>query len=143
MLTSSIISSTDARRGWSSVVDSVLREKPAFIRRTRDYIFLSDLAVLESLLQAYTFSAAKFIEEDGSITLSLDQMDLVENAGSEQDALRNLSSAVLEYAEDYYNEFAYWSRGDRKSHIPYVIKALILNDPEKIGGLIECRHGEI
>ena len=138
-----IINSTDARRDWSSVVDSVLREKPAFIKRTRDYVFLSDLSILESLLQAYTFSAVEFVEADGSITLSLDQIDLVENAPSEQDALRNLSFAVLEYAEDYYREFAYWSRGERKTHIPYVIKALILNDPEKIGGLIDCRHGGI
>ena len=143
MFKSSVISSTDARRDWSAVVDSVLREKPAFIKRTRDYVFLSDLSILESLLQAYTLSAVKFIEEDGSVTLSLDQLDLVENAPSEQDALKNLSSAVLEYAQDYYREFAYWSRGDRKFHIPYVLKALILNDPEKIGGLIECRHGGI
>ena len=143
MFISSVISSTDARRDWSSVLDSVLRDKPTFIKRTRDYMFLSDLSILELLLQAYTFSAIRLVEEDGSVTISLDQLDLVENAPSEQDALRNLSAAILEYAEDYYREFAYWSRGDRKAHIPYVIKALILNDPEKIGGLIECRHGKI
>ena len=143
MIASNVISSTDVRRDWSSVVDSVLREKPAFIKRTRDYMFLSDLSVLESLLEVYTFSAVRFVEEDGSVTLSLDQIDLAENAPSEQDALKQLSLAILEYAEDYYNEFAYWSRGDRRLHIPYVLKALILNDVQKIGGLIECRHGGI
>ena len=143
MFISNVISSTDARRDWSSLVDSVLREKPVFIKRTRDYMFLSDLPILESLLQAYTLSAVKYVEDDGSVTLSLDQLDLVENAPTEQDALKNLSSAILEYAEDYYREFAYWSRGDRKLHIPYVLRALILNDTQKIGGLIKCRHGGI
>ena len=143
MLTSNVINATDARRDWSSVVDSVLRDKPTFIKRTRDYVFLSDISILESLLQAYSFTAVRFVEEDGSITLSLDQLDLVENAPSEQEALTNLSLAILDYAEDYYDEFAYWSRGDRKAHIPYVIKALILDDPAAIGRLVECRHGEI
>ena len=143
MLTSATISSTDVRRDWSSVLDSVLREKPTFIKRTRDYVFLSDMSILESLLQAYTYSAVKYVEDDGSITISLDQLDLAENAPSEQEALMNLSSAILNYAEDYYSEFSYWSRGDRKLHIPYVLKALILNDSSKIGGIIECRHGGI
>ena len=143
MIASSVINSTDARREWSSVVDSVLREKPKFIKRTRDYMFLSDLPILESLLQAYELSAVRLLEDDGSVTLSLDQLDLIENAPTEQDALNCLASAILEYAEEYYSDFAYWSRGDRKSHIPYVLKALILNDTQKIGGLIECRHGGI
>ena len=143
MLTSSVISASDARRDWSSVFDSVLREKPAFIKRTRDYVFLSDLSILESLLSAYTLSAVKCVEDNGSITLSLDQIDLIENGPTEQEAMENLSSAILDYATDYYNEFVYWSRGDRKSHIPFVLKVLILNDIKKIGGLIECRHGGI
>ena len=137
------ISSTDVRRDWSKVIDTVIREKPAFIKRTRDELFLSNINVLLSLLEAYEFTATKYIEDDGSITLSSDSIDLVENAKSESEAILQLSKSILEYANDYYNDFSYWSRGNRASHIPYVLKALIINDPHKIGGLLKCHPGEI
>ena len=136
------ISATQARNEWSTMIDSVIREKPKFIKRTRDYMFLSDIGIIENLLTAYTFHAEIFSEDDGSITLSLDEIDLVENGPNQHDTLLKLSAAILEYAKDYYEDFSYWSKGSRKLHIPYVLKALILNDPQKIGGFIQCRHGE-
>ena len=136
------MNATQARSEWSTVVDTVIREKPQFIRRTRDYMMLSNLDTLESLLAAYSFHAVASVEDDGSVTLSLDEIDLVENGVDEHEAHLKLAKAILEYAEDYYKDFSYWSRGNRKAHLPYVFKALILNDVEKIGGLIECRRGE-
>ena len=136
------INATQARNEWSTVVDTVIREKPQFIKRTRDYMVLSNLDTLEILLAAYTFHADVFIETDGSVTMSLEEIDLVENGADEDEARHNLAKAILEYAEDYYSDFAYWARGDRKVHLPYVFKALILNDVKKIGGLIKCRHGK-
>ena len=137
------INATTARNEWSSLVESVIREKPAFIKRTRDYLFLSDMNVLENILSAYSFHAETLIEDDGSVTISLDEIDLVENAPDMQSAISRLASAILEYSEDYYNEFAYWSRGNRKLHIPYVFKALILGNVDKIEGSIKCRRGKI
>ncbi|MCL2175353.1 MAG: hypothetical protein FWB73_04830 [Treponema sp.] len=136
------INATKVRNEWSAVVESVIREKPAFIKKTRDYLFLSDIDVLEKILAAYTFHAKITPENDGSVTLSLDEIGLVENAPDLPCAVSALSRAILEYAEDFYNEFAYWSRGNGQLHIPYVLKALILNDINKIGELIKCRHGK-
>jgi len=137
-----ILNATQVRNEWSEVIDSVIRDKPKFIKRTRDYLFLSDMSILESILSAYRFHAEIITEDDGSSTISLDEIDLVENAKDKQSAVHRLADAILEYAEDYYSDFAYWARGNRKAHLPYVLKALTLNDPVKIGGLIECRHGE-
>jgi len=136
------INATTARNEWSSLVESVIREKPAIIKRTRDYLFFSNMNVLENILAAYSFNAQTLIENDGSVTISLDEFDLVENASDIQSAIFKLSKAILEYSEDYYKEFAFWSRGDRKAHIPYVFKALILSDVNKIGSLIKCRRGK-
>jgi hypothetical protein len=136
------MNATQARNEWSSVVDTVIREKPQFIKRTRDYMILSNIDTFESFLAAYSFHAKVFAEDDGSVTLSLDEIDLAENGVDEHEAKIKLAKAIHEYAEDYYDDFAYWSRGNRKAHLPYVFRALILNDVEKIGGLIECRHGE-
>lgn len=136
-----VLSATDVRNEWSAVVDSVIRDKPKFIKRTRDYLFLTDITILESLLSAYTFTAEAFIETDGSVTLSLHEIDLVENAADLHGATAKLAGAILEYAEDYYHDFTFWARGAGKAHIPYVLRALILNDPNVIGGMIECRPG--
>jgi len=136
------ISATKARNEWSTVVDTTIREKPQFIKRTRDQMFLADINLLLELLSIYTFSAKVYEEDNGTITISLNEIDLVENGKDKQDALNKLAASILEYAEDYYNDFQYWARGNRSAHKPYVFKALILNDIEKIGGLIECHHGK-
>jgi hypothetical protein len=139
------INATDVRNDWSAVVDSVLREKPKFIKRTRDYMLLCDLKVIESLLEAYKFTAEEFTEGDGSVTLSLNEIDLIENGKDKQEALLNLSKGILEYAEEYYGLFFdEWSSSpNRRVHLPYVFKALIKGDAKSIGEVIECRPGKI
>ena len=137
------MNATQVRNEWSTVVDSVIREKPQFIKRTRDYMFLTDFGVLENLLSAYTFHAESFFEEDGTVTVALDEIELAENGANEREALQKLTCAILEYSEDFYNDFTYWAKGSKVAHIPYVFKVLMLNDAEKIGGLIKCRRGKI
>lgn len=134
---------TDVRKEWSSVLDAVIREKPQFIRRTRDYLFLTDVKLLDSLLSLYAFTADEYRESNGSVTLSLNELDLVENGADEADAKLKLARAILDYAEDFYGEFDLWSSApNRKAHIPYVFKALLLNDAQKMGDLIQCRPGK-
>ena len=138
------ISATDARRDWSQVFDSVVRDKPQFIRRTRDNVLMANLNFFKDILDVYTFTAQKYIEEDNSITLSLNEIDLLENGATENEAKLKLAADILEYAEEFYNEFNYWSVApNRKKHIPYVLKALILQDINKIGDLIQCQSGKI
>lgn len=138
------LNATDVRKDWSEVVDKVVREKPLFMKRTRDYLMLSDLDFMQSLLDAYHFTAQKETEDDGSVTLSLNELDLVENGKTEDEAKRKLAKSILEYSESFYQDFHYWSTApNRKAHIPYVFKALILGDAEKIGELITiCQNGK-
>lgn len=136
------MNATDVRKDWSLVIDKAIREKPQFFKRTRDYMMLSDINFLEELLAGYRFTAEKIIEKDKTVTLSLNEIDLVENAESEELTKLKLAESILEYAEDYYNEFTYWSTSpNRKGHIPYVFKALVLDDINKIGEIIECQSG--
>ena len=71
------LNATDVRKEWSLVIDNVVREKPQFIRRTRDYMMLADIDFLKILLEPYIFNATILTEDDGSITLELDEIDLV------------------------------------------------------------------
>ena len=88
---------TAIRKEWSAACDSVIHNKPKFIKRTRDRMWFSNLETMEEILKAYKFTAEKFIEEDGSVTLSLCAIDLVENGANEQEARLNLGNAILEY----------------------------------------------
>jgi hypothetical protein len=93
-------------------------------------------------LDEYTFSAKIFIEKDKSITLSLNEIDLIENALNEQEARALMGNSIIEYAKEYFTEFCVWGEAvNRKRHLPYVFKALLINDSQKIGDSILCRLG--
>lgn len=98
---------------------------------------------MQEILDVYTFTAERFTEPDGSVTLSLNEIDLVENALTEKDARLLLGKAILEYAMEYYNEYQIYSKApNRKAHIPYVFKALLTDNGEKLGEDIICRDGK-
>lgn len=134
---------TAVRKEWSAACDSVIHNKPKFIKRTRDRMWFSNLETMEEILKAYKFTAERFIEEDGSITLGLCEIDIIESGADEQEARLKLGNAILEYATDYYNEYELYSHApNRKHHIPYIFKALIMDNPKQIGDEVECHAGE-
>lgn len=134
---------TEVRKEWSRVVDEVVRNKPKFIKRTRDKMWFSNIDTMSAILSAYSFSAEKFVEPDGSVTLSLNEIDLIENAPDEQKARQELAKAIMDYSMDYYDDYAYWSTStNRKQHIPYIFKALIMDDVNELGESIICHDGK-
>ena len=137
------LNATDVRKDWSAFVDTTVRVKPQFFKRTRDYLFMSDLRFMEDLVHGYSYTANLMEEEDGSVTLELNEIDLVENGKDETEARDKLAAAILEYSEDYYNDFSYWSSApNRKEQLPYVFKALSIGDTQKIGESIVCQAGK-
>ena len=137
------INATEVRKEWSSVVDGVIRERPILIKRTRDKIWLSDVQTMADILNAYQFTAERFVEDDASITLSLNEMDLIENAATETEARLLLAQSIAEYAAEYYEHYAVYSKApNRKAHIPYVFKALLAENIQLLGESILCRDGK-
>ena len=138
-----ILSATDVRKEWSSVVDGIVRERPVLVKRTRDKIWLSDVETMAEILNAYQFTAEKFVEDDQTITLSLNEIDLVENAATENEARMVLAETIMEYATEYYEHYAVYSKApNRKAHIPYVFKALLTENIQTLGESILCRDGK-
>lgn len=143
MLDMITVSATDARKEWSSYVDQVVRERPLCVKRTRDRIWLTNLETMKELLKAYRFTAERYIEPDDSVTLSLNEIDLIENAPTEQEARLRMGRTILEYALEYYNNYALYSHApNRRSHVPYVFKALISDDADALGEEILCLDGK-
>ena len=138
------MSSSDVRKEWSSVIDSVVRRKPVFIKRTRDRMILCSDETMAQIVGDITFDAEQYTEEDGSVTLSLDAPDLAANGEDLQAAKAKLARDIVEYAEEYYQEFELYSRApNRRGHLPFVIKALIAKSPEELEDAIVCRDGRI
>lgn len=137
------LTASEARKEWSQLIDNVVREKPQFVKRTRDSILITDFNLMKDILDVYQFTANEYIEDDNTVTLSLNEIDLVENGSSEEEARMKLAQEILTYAYDYYESYQSWSVSpNRRQHIPYVLKALILRDINQIGESIECRVGK-
>ena len=136
------MNATDVRKEWSTVIDDVIREHPVFIQRTRDKMVLSSVETIAALLDGYRLTATRLKEEDGSVTLSLNEIDLIENAPDEAGARRLLAASIMEYATEYYENYALYSNApNRKAHIPYVLKALLAEDITALEESIVCRSG--
>ena len=129
------------RKNWSTTIDSVVHERPAFITRTHDKVVMADYQLMDEILDGYKFHLTLEKETDGSITGYLEELQLVENGATRDDCIRKMIAGMVDYAEDYYSEFSYWSKApNRISHIPYVLKLLISND-DKIMEDIICQDG--
>jgi len=137
------INATDVRKDWGRFIDSVVRNKPKFIKRSRDYIFAASIDMLNEMLKEYTLTATVYEEENGTITAELEEIDIAANGSTEEEALDILASDLQEYAEEYYNEFEYWySAPNRKAHLPYVLKVLLQDETEDILSMIKCQTGK-
>ena len=133
---------SEVRKNWSSTIDSVVRERPAFINRTHDSVAIIDANLLRELLKDYKYHVIVESEDDGSVTGFVDELQLAENAPNKQELINTMISSMKDYAIDYYTEFGYWSKAsNRMSHIPYVLK-LLISDDEKIAGDIICQSGK-
>ena len=137
------IPSSEVRKEWSSVMDTVIREKPVFIKRTRDSMMLSATETIWQLISGVKFTADMYREADGSVTLSARDMDIIVNGADEAAARKALVRDITEYAEEYYQEFErYYYAPNRRAHLPYVIKALVAQSPEELEGEVVCQAGK-
>lgn len=135
--------SSEVRKGWSGVMDSVIRKRPAFIRRTKDYMMLSSTDTIYELVSGVTYIANEYCEDDGTITLSLRDMDIVANGPDISSAKKLLVQNILEYAEEYYSSYeVYYASPNRKRHLPYIMKALTAKNPEELEDAVLCHPGE-
>jgi len=138
------VSATDVRKNWSSVCDDVARNRPVFVKRTRDEMVMASTEDMKNILEGLRYHVDIYMEADGSVTAALREIDLAENGSDKETACTLLSEAILEYAEEYYSEFqTYRNAPNRRAHLPYVIKAILLREPASIKEEMVCRNGKI
>ena len=83
------------------------------------------------------YQVTVYTEDDGSITLSMDDMDLAVNAPSKEAAIKALCRDMVEYAEEYRKEFAVYSAApNRAAHAPLVEEILTATPQELRDALV-------
>jgi hypothetical protein len=131
-----VMSATEVRKDWSTWVDKVVREKPLLVKRTHDYFVGISVEHLNQLLGPYKFEMEVETETDGSLVVSLKGFDLIVTAQTLDEARQTMAHELLEYAQDYFNEFDLFYRApNRQEHFPYLLRILLLNNTEEIESL--------
>ncbi|HBQ25519.1 MAG TPA: hypothetical protein DD791_03915 [Syntrophomonas sp.] len=133
------INATEVRNNFSFYIDTVIREKPIAVKRNRDVLLVFSDQIVKDLVRDLTFQAV-FTHEDGTIVGTIDGFDLVVEGKSEQEVIRKLAEDLLEYAQDYVNDFKlFYNAPNRKSHYPYVLKVLLASAIDEIIGFINAK----
>lgn len=128
----------DFRHNLSKELTFITHNKPITVTRNTDKIFLSNISLIEELLNHIKFTFGKVKEDDGSYTIWLNEIDLVDNAETLEKAIKEIAKQLLEYSEEYYNDFDTWHNAkNRKHHYPYVVKVLLKDNLDDIINLLE------
>lgn len=136
------VNATDVRKNWSTYLDNV-RSKPVFIKRTHDFSALMDIDLLKLALSYVPVTYSKLIDEDGSIVISSNDMDVVSTGKNEQEALSNFANDLFEYAQEFYDEFEFWSSApNRAKHVPMVLKILTSDSLQEVEEMLICQNGQ-
>ena len=115
------ISATDVRKNWSQFNDDIVREGPRFVRRNRDEWAALSSEHLQAAFDHLPISAITYYEEDGTITMTLKEIDIVENADSIEDVIDLIADSLIDYAQEYMDSFSkYYNSANRKAHFVHL-----------------------
>lgn len=136
------VNATDVRKNWSTYLDNV-RNKPVFIKRTHDFSALMDIKSLKLALSYVPITYSKVTDKDGSIVISSNDMDIISTGKNAKEALSNFTNDLIEYAQEFYDEFEFWSSApNRAKHIPMILKILTADNSQEVEDMLVCQNGQ-
>ena len=137
------LKSADVRRTWSEFIDSIVREKPKVIKRSRDRIVAISFDMLQEILSCEKLNVKILPEDDGSVSAVIDELDIMANAPSEELVIQKLAEDAIEYANDYYKDFSYWySAPNRRKHLAHIFALLVCKPQNVAKELFVCQVGK-
>ena len=79
------------------------------------------------------FGVRKYLEEDHSVTMTLQGFDMVVNEENEELALNTLIYDLREYATEYYEDINFWMTDPiRKKQFGSILKVLMIEENEEL-----------
>lgn len=137
------VNATDVRKDWGGFIDSVVRDKPKLIKRSRDHIVAISLDMLREVLKIDKMHIRLMPESDGSVSGVIEELDLTGNSPDEERLLQELAEEAIAYANEYYDDFSYWhSALNRREHFAYVLAILACAPQDVSKELFVCLAGK-
>ena len=130
---------TEARNQFSTLYDSVFNSfNPTIVRRKQtEQVALIRVDLLKMVLVDYKLNPEIIKEDDGSITLALDSLEIYANNSTLDIAANDLIEDLKVYAQDYMDRSQLFLQApNRKSHFPYVLKVLLCENDKEILALL-------
>jgi len=119
------VNATDMRKDMGGFLDAIVHEKPMVLKRSRDRVVVMNLELFREILSRDKMNVRLLVEEDGTTTAVIEELDLMTNAPDAESAVRDLAEEAVSYAQDYYKDFVYWhSAPNRKAHLPFILSIL-------------------
>jgi len=126
---------TEARNQFSTLYDSVFNSfNPTIInRKQKEQVALLRVDLLKMVLEDYKLNPEVIQEEDDSITLALDSLELYSNSSTLDLAAIDLIEDLKLYSKDYMDRSQLFLQSpNRKSHFPYVLKVMLCENDDEI-----------
>ena len=130
---------TEARNQFSSIYESVFNSfNPAIIKRKQtEQVAMLRVDLLEMVLEDYKMTPEIIREDDGSITLALDALEIYSNNSTLDLAVQDLIEDLKIYAQDYLERSQlFFQAPNRKPHFPYVLRVLLCDNDKDIRALL-------
>ncbi len=131
---------TEARNDFSNLYNEVYNAlKPVIVRRKqKEQVLLMRIDLQKVLLEEFKLKPKKLTENDGSITLALDEIELYVNADTTEKAVEELIQDIKNYAQDYIQRpQLFLNAPNRRSHFPYILRVLLCDNDDEIKSLLE------
>ena len=127
-----------ARSNFKAVFDIVaVRQQPLIVNRYQDEIFMISRQLQKDLLGCYVIPAEILPEEDGSVTIAVDILEMAVNGATREAAIDELITDLKMYAQDYMDRVGLFLQApNRRSHFPFVLRVLLASDDEEIRQIV-------
>ncbi|MDY2888248.1 MAG: hypothetical protein SOU19_01630 [Candidatus Caccosoma sp.] len=134
------INVTDARKDMSSFFDSVIHEKPLILKRRKYEAVLVEKSLMSMMLEYAKINVSSMESEKKWIYRASD-LDVFGEGESKVEALNALCEALINYANEVYDNFMFYYYGQNiKSKLPYIFNILLCESIEDVKNiLVYCK----
>lgn len=130
------INVTDARKDMSAFFDSVIHEKPVILKRRKYEAVLIERSLLQMMLEYATIEVS-CVQTKEKWIYHATLLDIFAEGETKVEAETNLCEALLNYANDVYENFMFYYYGQNIKHkLPYIFHILNCEDLEQIKGIL-------
>lgn len=94
----------------------------------------------KAMLACYSVNVDALPESDGSLTLAIDDLEILVNADTKDAAITDLVNELKLYANDYFTRLPlFLSAPNRKAHLPIVLRVLLAEDDDEIRSIFNFK----